>query len=305
MSDVNLEVAIAGIKMKNPVMTASGTFGFGEAYSDFFSPARLGAIVVKGVTLEPRKGNAPPRIVETAAGMLNSVGLENPGADAVIARYLPALEGIPTPVIVNINGNTVDEYGRLAEKLSLCSIVKGVEVNISCPNVKEGGILFGTQPQMAARVVRAVRQNSSLPVIVKLSPNVTDIGEIALAVEEAGADALSLINTLLGMKIDIKKKGPVLANIMGGLSGPAVKPVALRMVWQVSQKVNVPIIGMGGIASAEDALEFIMAGASAVAIGTGQFINPACCRDVIAGLENYCREQRIKRISDLVGIAWK
>lgn len=302
---VDLSVNIAGIRMKNPVMTASGTFGFGEAYRDFFSPGELGAIVVKGVTPEPRQGNPPPRIVETPAGMLNAIGLENPGVEAVLEEYLPALAEYETPVIVNIAGSTVEEYGLVAEMLTSSPVVKGLEVNISCPNVKAGGMAFGSQPAMAARVIGKVRASTHLPVIAKLSPNVTDVVEMAVAVEEAGADAISLINTLLGMAIDIKKKKPVLANVMGGLSGPAVKPVALRMVWQVAQKVKVPVIGLGGIVTAEDALEFIMAGATAVAVGTGQFVNPRCAPDVIDGLQKYCRLNEIDKITRLTGIAWK
>lgn len=304
MSKLDLSVDIAGIKLKNPVMTASGTFGFGECYTDFFSLEELGAIVVKGVTLEPRRGNPGPRIYETPAGLLNSIGLENPGVDGVTDKYLSALKMANVPVIVNINGNTIEEYCRVAEKLNDSPVVKALEVNISCPNVKAGGIFFGTKPDMAAQVVAAVKQQTELPLIVKLSPNVTDIAEIALAAEAAGAHAVSLINTMLGMAIDVKIRKPIFANIMAGFSGPAVKPVALRMVWQVAQAVKIPVIGMGGIATAEDALEFIMAGATAVAIGTGQFVNPRCCVDVIAGLTEYCQEHKIDRICDLRGIAW-
>lgn len=302
---VDLGVELAGLKLKNPVMTASGTFGFGEAYTDFFSPEALGAIVVKGVTLQPRQGNPLPRLVETPSGLLNAIGLENPGVEEVIATYLPPLAGYNVPVVVNIAGNTIEEYGEIAARLSTCPVVQGIEVNISCPNVKKGGMAFGSQPETAAQVIRMVKARTNLPVIAKLSPNVTDIVEMALAVEEAGADALSLINTLLGMAIDLKKQKPVLANITGGLSGPAVKPVAVRMVWQVAQQVKIPIVGLGGILTAEDALEFIMAGATAVAIGTGQFVNPRCCVEVIAGLEQYCRANRINKISDLRGVAWQ
>lgn len=305
MKDPDMQVCIAGIRMKNPVMTASGTCGFGEEFGDFFSPQELGALVVKGVTPQARAGNPPPRLLETTGGLLNAIGLENPGVDQVVKKYLPRLECYQVPVIVNIAGNTPEEYGLVAKKLSASKIVKGLEINISCPNVKAGGLAFGSHPASAAHVVKVVKENTSLPVIAKLSPNVTDITEMALAVEEAGADAISLINTLLGMSIDLKKRKPVLGNIMGGLSGPAVKPVAVRMVWQVSQQVKVPVIGLGGIVTADDALEFILAGASAVAIGTGQFINPRCCLDVLAGLEAYCREHQVERISDLSGIAWK
>ncbi|MDD2402525.1 MAG: dihydroorotate dehydrogenase [Clostridia bacterium] len=304
VKEVKLSVDVAGIQMKNPVMTASGTFGFGEVYEDFFSNELLGAMVVKGVTLKARKGNSAPRLVETPAGLINSIGLENPGVKVVLQELLPSLKKYDVPVIVNISGNVVEEYGELAGLLSSSSVVKGLEVNISCPNVKEGGMAFGSSPEMAAKVIREVKKSTNLPVIAKLSPNVTNVVEIALAVEEAGADAISLINTLLGMVIDIKRKKPVLGNIMGGLSGPAVRPVAVRMVWQVAQRVKVPVIGMGGISTAEDALQFIMAGATAVAIGTGQFVNPCCCVDVIKGLEDFCRKNGIKNINDLRGVAW-
>lgn len=303
MSKVDLSVEIAGIKMKNPVMTASGTFSFGEAYTDFFSPACLGALVVTCVTLEPRAGNPSPRLVETPAGLLNSIGLENPGADVVLEKLLPPLEQYDVPIIVNIAGNTLEEYGQVAAKLSTSTVVKGLEVNISCPNVREGGLAFGSQPEMAAQVIKMVKANTDLPVIAKLSPNVTDIGTIAKAVEEAGADALSLINTLLGMAIDIHKKRPVLANVVGGLSGPAIKPVGVRMVWQVAEQVQIPLIGMGGIMNTADALEYIMAGATAVAVGTGQFVNPRCCIEIIEGLEEFCREQGVEKITEVKGVA--
>lgn len=301
--DVDLSVEIAGIKLKNPVITASGTFSFGEVYQDFFPLESLGAIVVKAVTLEPRAGNPAPRLVETPAGLLNSIGLENPGVEAVLAEYLPPLAAYDVPVIVNIAGNTVEEYGQVAAKLSSSPVVKGLEVNISCPNVREGGMAFGSHPEMAFKVIRTVKENTPLPVIAKLSSNVTDIGEMAAAVEKAGADALSLINTLLGMVIDIEKRKPVLGNIMGGLSGPAVKPVGVRMVWQAAEKAHIPIIGMGGIMCAADALEYIMAGATAVAVGTGQFVNPHCCMEIIEGLAEFCRKQGVERISDLKGAA--
>ncbi len=300
-----LGVEIAGIRMKNPVMTASGTFGFGEAYTDFFELAELGAVVIKGVTPEPRIGNPPPRLAETSAGMLNSIGLENPGVEKVLGEYLPSLEEVGTSVIVNIAGSTVEDYCLVAERLSASKVVKGLEVNISCPNVKAGGIAFGSKPEMAAQVIRAVKKHTSLPLIAKLSPNVTDITEMALAVEEAGASAVSLINTLLGMAIDVRTRKPKLKNVMGGLSGPAVRPVAVRMVWQVSQVLKVPVIGMGGIATAEDALEFILAGATAVAVGTGQFVNPRCCPEIIAGIKAYCEENEVSAVAELVGAAWK
>lgn len=303
--DADLRVELAGIKLKNPVMTASGTFGFGEHFGDFFPLEELGALVVKGVTLEPRHGNPAPRLVETPAGLLNSIGLENPGVEKVLEEHLPKLATAGIPVIVNIAGNSVEDYCKVAEKLSQSSVVSGLEVNISCPNVKKGGIAFGSKPEMAATVIAAVKKHTKLPIIAKLSPNVTSIVEMALAVEEAGADAISLINTLLGMAIDIQKRQPVLANIVGGLSGPAVKPVAVRMVWEVSQKVKVPVIGMGGITSGQDALEFILAGATAVAVGTGQFVNPRCCADVVQGINKYCHDNKIEKISSLIGAAWK
>ncbi|MBP2650671.1 MAG: pyrD [Firmicutes bacterium] len=295
-----LAVDIAGIKMKTPVMTASGTFGFGPEYSDFVDLNQVGAIVVKGTTLSARSGNRGCRIAETPAGMLNCIGLENPGADQFLTMTLPKLANYDVPVIINISGNTVEEYGQLAAKLSVTGVA-GFELNISCPNVKEGGIAFGTVPQSAASVVREVKKNTTLPVIAKLSPNVTDIVIMAKAVEEAGADAISLINTLLGMAIDTKSWRPVLGNTVGGLSGPAVKPVALRMVWQVAKAVRVPVIGMGGIMTALDAVEFLLAGASAVAIGTANFVNPRASVDIAEGLKDYLVSRGLKQVQDLVG----
>lgn len=305
MKKADLSVEIAGVKMKNPVMTASGTFAFGQEYAELFPLGVLGAMVVKAVTPEARAGNPPPRLAETAAGLLNSIGLENPGVEAVLEKYLPPLSEAGAPVIVNIAGYTVEDYCLVAERLSTSPVVQALEVNISCPNVKAGGMAFGSHPDMAARVISAVKRHTSLPVIAKLSPNVTDIAGMAAAVEEAGADAVSLINALMGMAIDIRRRKPKLANIVGGLSGPAVKPVALRMVWQVAQRVSIPVIGLGGIMNAADALEFIMAGATAVAVGTGQFVNPRCCAEIIEGLQQYCEENGVKKITDLVGIAWK
>ncbi|MDR1701835.1 MAG: dihydroorotate dehydrogenase [Sporomusaceae bacterium] len=295
-----IAVDIAGIKMKTPVMTASGTFGFGLEYQEFLDLNKIGAIVVKGTTLLPRAGNAGRRIAETPSGMLNSIGLENPGVDEFLTKTLPLLSPYDVPIIVNISGNTVEEYGALAAKLDQSSIA-GLEINISCPNVKQGGIAFGTCPTSAAEVVRAVKKNTKKPVIVKLSPNVTDITLMAQAAEEAGADAISLINTLIGMAIDLKTRTPKLGNIIGGLSGPAVKPVALRMVWQVAKAVKIPIIGMGGIMNAEDALEFILAGASAVAVGTANFVNPSAAAEIAAGIEEYLVEQGLSKVSELVG----
>ncbi|KJS17595.1 MAG: dihydroorotate dehydrogenase [Peptococcaceae bacterium BRH_c4b] len=300
---INLAVNIGGIKMKNPVTTASGTFGFGSEYGRIIDLNRLGAIVVKGTTLLPREGNPTPRIAETPSGMLNAIGLQNPGVDSFIREALPFLRDYDLPVIVNIAGDTVEDYAKLAGILDRAGGVAGIEVNISCPNVKKGGLQFGSDPESAAEVIRNVRQATSLPVIVKLSPNVTSIVAVAEKVAGAGADALSMINTLLGMAIDIKSRRPVLGNIMGGLSGPAVRPVAVRAVWQVYQAVKLPIIGMGGITCAADALEFIMAGATAVAVGTANFVNPRATVEVLEGIERFMAENGIKDIAELVGIA--
>lgn len=300
---LDLAVNMGGILMKNPVTTASGTFGFGQEYSPFVDINELGAIVVKGTTLEPREGNPTPRLVETPAGILNAIGLQNPGVDYLIKHYVPYFQELQTKVIVNIAGRSVEDYANLAKRLDCLPGIAGLEVNISCPNVKQGGMAFGANAASAAAVTRAVKNATSLPVIVKLSPNVTDISEIAKAVEAEGANGLAVINTLLGMAIDIKKKKPILGNIMGGLSGPAMKPVALRAVWQVYQAVQIPIIGMGGIMSAEDALEFILAGASAVAVGTANFINPKATLDVLQGIKDYLRENGVKKVTDLVGAA--
>lgn len=297
---MGLAVEIAGIKLKNPVMVASGTFGYGEEYSPYIALNRLGAIVTKGLSIKPKLGNPTPRIIETPSGMLNAIGLQNIGIDAFIKDKLPFVRQFDIPVIANFFGNTLEEYGEAAKRLSDCNGVHALEVNISCPNVKEGGIVFGTDPRAAASVISLVRKSSRLPVIAKLSPNVTDITIMARAVEEAGADAVSLINTLTGMAIDVKTRKPRLANITGGLSGPAIKPVAVRMVWQVANTVNIPIIGIGGIMTAEDALEFIIAGATAVQIGTANFVNPAATMDVIDGLDRYLIENNISDISELI-----
>lgn len=300
--DNRLAVNIAGLAMKTPVTTASGTFGFGLEFQDFLNLSKVGAVTVKGTTLEPRAGNKGQRAVETPSGMLNCVGLENPGSDYFIAQTLPELRKIDVPVIVNIAGSTPEEYGELAKKLDIDG-VHALEINISCPNVKHGGIAFGTCPESAAEVVRAVKANTSKPVITKLSPNVTDIVEMALAAQEAGTDALSLINTLIGMKIDIDRKKPVLGNIMGGLSGPAVRPVAVRMVYQVAQKVSVPIIGMGGIMNAEDAIEFFLAGASAVAVGTANFRDPRLAETICEGILSYLDRNGFRSLQDIIGLA--
>lgn len=300
--DNRLAVNIAGLGMKTPITTASGTFGFGLEFQDFLDLTKVGAVTVKGTTLEPRAGNKGQRAVETPSGMLNCVGLENPGADYFLAQTLPELRKIDVPVIVNIAGSTPEEYGELAKKLDIDG-VHAIEINISCPNVKHGGIAFGTCPESAAEVVRAVKANTSKPVITKLSPNVTDIVEMALAAQEAGTDALSLINTLIGMKIDIDRKKPVLGNVMGGLSGPAVKPVAVRMVYQVAQKVSVPIIGMGGIMNAEDAIEFFLAGASAVAVGTANFRDPRLAETICEGILSYLDRNGFRSLQDIIGLA--
>ncbi|MFH1001837.1 MAG: dihydroorotate dehydrogenase [bacterium] len=300
----NLEVEIAGIKLKNPVMTASGTFGYGEEFSPFIDLDKLGAMVLKGITLKPKMGNPPPRVIETPSGMLNSIGLQNVGVEMLIKEKLPYLQKFNTPVIINISGDTIEEYIELARRLGEVSKemgVAGLEVNISCPNVKKGGMVWGTDAKATYKIINSVRKTTPLPLIVKLTPNVTDIKTIAQAAEEAGADALSLINTLVGMAIDIDSRQPKLANISGGLSGPAVKPVALWLVWQVFQTVNIPVIGIGGIVKIEDALEFIIAGARAVEIGTANFVNTRVTIEIIEGIEKYLTENNIKDVNELVG----
>lgn len=296
-----MAVNIGNLTLKNPVMTASGTFGYGEEYAGYVDLNKLGAIVVKGLSLKPRKGNPPPRIMETTGGMLNSVGLQNIGVEAFIGEKLPFLRQYDIAVIANIYGETYDEYRKVAERLDAASGVHALEINVSCPNVKKGGLSFGADPKAAAKVTRTVRDVTSLPVMVKLTPNVTDITVIARAVEKAGADAVSLINTLTGMSVDIKTRKPHLKNVTGGLSGPAIKPVALRMVWQVAQSVSIPVIGMGGIMTAEDALEFMMVGAKAVQIGTANFINPLATTDIIEGIGNYLAAHKIKDVNEIIG----
>jgi len=288
------------MKLKNPVIAASGTFGFGKEYSKFFDLNKLGGISVKGLTLEPRKGNEPPRIAETPGGILNSVGLQNPGVHAFIRDEIPFLREFDTAVISNVAGNTVDDYRAIVEILSDADI-DAIELNVSCPNVKEGCLLFGSTAAGVFDVTDAVRKVCKKPLIVKLSPNVTDITEIARAAEAAGADCISLINTILGMSIDVEKRKPVLANVMGGLSGPAVKPVAVRMVYQTAKAVKVPIIGMGGISNESDAIEFMLAGASAVMIGTAGFVNPNVWVDTIQGIEEYIKENGFDNAADLTG----
>lgn len=289
------------LELKSPVMTASGTFGYGAEFSQFVNLERLGAIIVKGISLEPRTGNPPPRIVETTGGMLNAIGLENVGYEKFASEKMPFLRETGAPVIVNILGDTIEEYCLLAEKLTTIEGVSALEVNISCPNVKKGGVAFGTDPLMVNEVTKSIKARTSLPIIIKLSPNVTDITSTAKAAEDGGADAVSLINTLMGMAINSRTRRPELANIIGGLSGPAIKPVALRMVWQVAQSVDIPVIGVGGIMSTEDALEFMLAGASAVQIGTGNLVNPDTTERIIDGLIAYLDETECSSINEIIG----
>ena len=301
MPDVDMRVELAGVTLKNPVCVASGTFGFGREYSQFFDLSELGGICAKGLTLLPREGNPAPRIAETPMGILNSVGLQNPGVDAFIAEELPFLRQYDVKVIANISGNTPEEYGVMCEKLAGAG-VDMIEVNISCPNVKAGGLAYGTRPELAAEVTQVAKAHAgSVPVIVKLSPNVTDITEIARAVAGAGADALSLINTLRGMRIDVNTRRPVLKMNTGGLSGPAVLPVAVRMVWEVSQAVKVPVLGMGGVSKGEDAAQLMLAGASAVAVGTALFADPFAPIKVRDGLEAIAARQGLEAVSGLTG----
>ncbi len=297
----SLNVNIGGIRMRNPVMTASGTFGYGSEYADFVDLNRLGAVVMKGVTSVPWPGNPMNRIMETPSGMLNAIGLQNVGVDGFITKKLPYLREFDVPVIVNVCGKTVEEYLTVVEKLSSADGVAGVELNISCPNLDCGGMSFGVDATLAHQLVTEVKARTHLPLLVKLSPNVTDITVIARAIEDAGADALSAINTLLGMAINAETRKPELANITGGLSGPAIKPVALRLVWEVYKSVSIPIVGMGGIMNATDALEFFIAGASAVAIGTANFVNPKASLEVIEGLHAYLEKMNMKSINELVG----
>ena len=290
-----------GLTIKNPVMTASGTFGYGLEYGDFIDLNRLGGVLVKGTTLHPRQGNPYPRMAETHSGMLNAVGLQNKGVDYFCEHIYPTISGYDTAMIVNVSGSQVEDYIETAEKINALERIPAIELNISCPNVKEGGMAFGVTCAGAASVVRAVRAVYDKTLIVKLSPNVTDITEIARAVEAEGADSISMINTLLGMAIDAEKRRPVLSTITGGLSGPAVKPIALRMVWQTAQAVKVPIIGMGGIASATDAIEFLLAGASAVEVGTYNFVDPSVTTQIVDGIEDYMRRHGFTDIQDLIG----
>lgn len=298
----DLSVNVNGLALKNPVLTASGTFGYGTEFQDFIDLSRLGGFIVKGTTLHRREGNPYPRMAETPAGMLNAVGLQNKGVDYFIGHIYPEIKDIQSNILVNVSGSTVADYVAVAEKINELDKIPGIELNISCPNVQEGGMAFGTSCVSAAEVVKAVRQVYHKHLMVKLSPNVTSIQEIALAVEAAGADSVSLINTLLGMAIDAKRRRPVLSTVTGGLSGPCVKPIALRMVWQVAKAVKIPVVGLGGIVSATDAVEFLLAGASAVQIGTANFIDPAVTIKVIDGLNQYLDDNGFKSVREIIGL---
>ncbi len=297
----NLSVNIGGLSLKNPVMTASGTFGYGEEFADFVDLSRLGGVIVKGTTLHHREGNPYPRMAETPSGMLNAVGLQNKGVDYFVEHIYPRIQGIDTNFLVNVSGASVEDYVATAEKISHLDKIPGIELNISCPNVKEGGMAFGTTCKSAAEVVRAVRKAYPKTLIVKLSPNITDITEIARAVEAEGADAVSLINTLLGMAIDANRRRPVLSTVTGGLSGACVKPIALRMVWQTYHAVKIPIVGLGGIMNATDAIEFILAGASAIEVGTANFIDPQISEKIVYDIDEYLEKNNIRSISELIG----
>lgn len=298
---VNTAIQIGGITLKNPVMTASGTYGYGLEYSDFIDLSKLGGIVVKGTTLNPRQGNPYPRMAETPSGMLNAVGLQNKGVEYFCSEIYSSIKDIDTHMIVNVSGSTVEDYMATAERIAELDKIPAIELNISCPNVKEGGMAFGVTCAGAAEVVRAVRKVYPKTLIVKLSPNVTDITEIARAVESEGADSISMINTLLGMAIDVKSRKPILSTVTGGLSGPAVKPVALRMVWQTAKVVSIPIIGMGGISSCEDAIEFLLAGASAIQVGTYNFVDPTITTKIASGIEDYLVQNNMTDVSQLIG----
>ncbi|WP_017727238.1 dihydroorotate dehydrogenase [Halalkalibacterium ligniniphilum] len=300
-----LALALPGLKMKNPIMPASGCFGFGKEYSEFYDLSVLGALAIKATTAEPRFGNPTPRVAETHSGMLNAIGLQNPGLEKVMAEELPRLAAYDLPIVANVAGSEMDDYIEVAARISTAPNVHALELNISCPNVKKGGIAFGTIPEVAAELTKEVKNVSSVPVYVKLSPNVSDIVEMAKAVEAAGADGLSMINTLLGMRIDVKRRKPILANGAGGLSGPAIKPVAIRMIHQVSQAVSIPIIGMGGVQTAEDVIEFLLAGASAVAVGTANFTDPYVCPTIIEELTQLLDKLEVDTIQDLIGGSWK
>ncbi len=297
-----LETKIHNIVLKNPVMTASGTFGYGEEFADFIDLSRLGGIIVKGTTGERRQGNPYPRMAETPSGMLNAVGLQNVGVETFCKEVYPRIKNIDTNILVNVSGSSIEEYCAVAEQVDALENIPGIELNISCPNVKKGGMGFGTDPAMAAQVVKEVRKVYHKTLIVKLTPNVTSVMEIAKAVEQAGADSVSLINTLLGMAIDVERQRPYLSTITGGLSGPCVKPVAVRMVWQVAHAVQIPVVGLGGISCAADALEFLMAGAKAVQVGTANFLDPAVTVKIVDGLQDYCERHGISDINEIIGI---
>ncbi len=296
-----LTVEIGPLKLKNPVMTASGTFGYGEEYAPYVDLNRLGAIIVKGLSLKPRQGNPSPRIMETPSGMLNAIGLQNVGVKSFIRDKLPYLRQFDTAIIANVYGETIEEYLRVSEILTAADGVHALEINVSCPNVKKGGVAFGTDPDMIAEVTARVKDVTNLPVIIKLSPNVTDIVVMAKAAEAAGADAVSLINTITGMSIDIEKRIPHLKNVTGGLSGPAIKPIAMRMVWQAASQVHIPVIGIGGIMTAADALEFFIVGARAIQVGTANFVEPRATINIIEGIEAFMKRRQIKNMDDLVG----
>jgi dihydroorotate dehydrogenase (NAD+) catalytic subunit len=296
-----LKTNIGNLQLKNPVMTASGTFGYGTEYADFFDIAKLGGILVKGTTLHRREGNPYPRMAETPSGMLNAVGLQNKGVDYFVENIYPTIKDIDTNIIVNVSGSCIDDYVQTAEIINHLDNIPAIELNISCPNVKQGGMAFGVTTQGASEVVKAVRRVYDKTLIVKLSPNVTDITEIAKAVEAQGADSVSLINTLLGMAIDSERRRPILSTITGGLSGPAVKPIALRMVWQTYKAVKIPIVGIGGIMTAADAIEFLLAGATAIEVGTANFIDPAVCSKIVDGIADYLNRHNISSVKDLIG----
>ncbi len=298
---LNMAVKIGGIAMRNPVMVASGTFGYGPEYADLVNLNRLGAFVVKGISLQPARGNLTPRLVEVTGGLLNAIGLQNPGAEGFIRDYLPFLRRFRTPVIVNIWGHSIDEYRDVAERFDKVPGIHGLELNISCPNIKQGGLAFGVNPKMAQQVIKAVRTATRLPLIPKLSPNVSDIGKFARIAQDCGADAVSLINSIPAMAIDIETRRPALANNTGGLTGPAIHPVALKQVWEAARAVTIPVIGMGGITSAREALAFLIAGASAVAVGTANFTEPQTTLQVIAGIQNYLIRHGIGDVTELIG----
>lgn len=300
MADLN--ISLKELELKNPVLTASGTFGYGTEFQDFIDLSALGGFIVKGTTLHPREGNPYPRMAETPSGMLNAVGLQNKGVDYFAEHIYPGIKAIKTHILVNVSGSTVSDYVATAEKINDLDNIPGIELNISCPNVKEGGMAFGTRCSSVAEVVKAVRKVYGKHLMVKLSPNVTDIQEIALTAEAEGADSVSLINTLLGMAVDIRNRRPVLSTVTGGLSGPCVKPVALRMVWQVAKAVKIPVVGLGGIMTAEDAIEFLLAGASAVQIGTANFIDPAVTVKIINGINDYLEQNHFKSVREIIGL---